>query len=448
MKLCNNHFKFQKCENRYYFFLQECRKFFQEFFDIFEEDYLYLRRHLHLKQTFAIGFPKTESELENLSDIKKCIAQLVCDSKSFKERIRPVWAIFEHILQRMKTQRIISRKELSEKNVHLSEEFRMNDEEVTKMLCYLHRVGTVLYFDEEGLNETIILDIQWFVNAFKSLLHFTVDVDDSDYSRDSSTGVIKDKNLTEIWKSKAKEEYILHKEKILPYMERLGLLAMQHETKPWYYIPSMNKRKFKNTDIDMGGPKSSILCFQFDENKQLPVFLFYGIVLKCMQIPKWSILRENEKICLYENAACFKWLDHIVVVCLCKHQIQVQVLVPAKGKIDENILKEVEQSIENKIQEYKEYKYNIGYKCQNGRLNTENDNSFVAKTEFPVSKHICDRCIVSKKHYVDNKICWVGKKAKIILSIIACIIIIETCEILNKMYVLFFKIETLPTILE
>lgn len=225
-------------------------------------------------------------------------------------------------------------------------------------------------------------------------------------------------------------------------MERLGLLAMQHETKLWYYIPSMNKRKF-NLDIDIGGPKSSILCFQFDENKQLPVFLFYGIVLKCMQIPKWSILQENEKICLYENAACFKLLDHIVVVCLCKHQIQV--LVPAKGKIDENILKEVEQSIENKIQEYKEYKYNIGYKCQNGMLNTKNDNSFVAKTEFPVSIHICDRCIVSKKHYVDNKICWVGKKAKIILSIIACIIFIETCEILNKMYVLFFKIETLHT---
>lgn len=409
--------------------MQECRKFFQEFFNIFEEDYLYLRKHLHHDRTFAIGFPKTGSELENLSDIKKCIAKLVRDSKSFEERIRPAWAIYEHILQRKKTQRIISREELSEKNVKLSEEFRMNEEEVTKMLCYLHRVGTVLYFDEEGINETIILDIQWFVNAFKSLIHFTVDLNDSDYSHIKSTGVIEDKKLTEIWKSKAKEGYILHKEKILAYMERLGLLAMQHETKPWYYIPSMNNRKFRDTDINMGGPKSSILCFQFDENKQLPVFLFYGIVLKCMQIPKWSILQENKKICLYENAACFSFLDHIVVICLCKYQIQVQVLVPAKGIIDMNLLKEVEQSIERKIQEYKEYIYNIGYKCQNGMLNTENDNSFIAKIEFPVSKHICDRCIVSKKHYVDNTICWVGKKDRIILFIIAGIVIIETCGI-------------------
>lgn len=96
-----------------------------------------------------------------------------------------------------------------------------------------------------------------------------------------------------------------------------------------------------------------------------------------------------------------------MVVCLCKNQIQVQILVPAKGKIDVNVLQEVEQSIEREIQEYKEYKYDVGYKCQNGLLNTENDNSFIAKIEFPVSKHICDRCIVSKKHYVDNKICWI-----------------------------------------
>lgn len=136
-----------------------------------------------------------------------------------------------------------------------------------------------------------------------------------------------------------------------------------------------------------------------------------------------------KKICLYENAACYSFLDHIVVVCLCKNQIQFQILVPAKGKIDVNVLQEVEQSIEREIQEYKEYKYDVGYKCQNGLLNTENDNSFIAKIEFPVSKHICDRCIVSKKHYVDNKICWVGEEYKIILFIIACVIvIIKTCK--------------------
>lgn len=76
-------------------------------------------------------------------------------------------------------------------------------------------------------------------------------------------------------------------------------------------------------------------------------------------------------------------------------------------------------------------------------FNIENDNLFVVKIEFFFLIYICNRCIVSKKYYVDNKICWVGKKVKIIFFIIVCIIIIEICEILDKMYVLFFKIEIL-----
>lgn len=378
-----------------------------------------MRRHLSHDRTFAIGFPKKGSKLENLTKIKECIAKLVCDSSSLEEQIRPVWAIFEQILQRKKIERIISRKTLTEINSGLNEELRMGEEEITKMLCFFHRVGTLIYFDEKDLNETIILDIQWFVNAFKSLINFSVNIQDTDYSRRfKNTGVIEDEELVKIWKDKAKERYILHKQMMLAYMERLGLLAMKHENmedqnKPWYYIPSMNKRKFEDTDIDKGGSKSSILCFLFDENKQLPVFLFYGIVLKCMQIPKWSILRENDNICLYENAACFLFNHHIVVVCLCKFQIQVQVWVPAKEIIGVELLKEVQQSIEGKIREYKGYAYEIGYKCQNGLLNNENDNSFIAIKKFPVSKfEMCDRCEVKKKHYVDNKICWVGERSE------------------------------------
>lgn len=389
--------------------LQSCRKFFREVFEIFDH-YPHLKRCLHPDRMFAVGFPKTESELENLTDIKKCIAKLVRGSTSFEEQIRPVWAIFEHILQRKKIQRIISRKMLAEINSRLNEELRINEAEIPKMLCFLHRVGTLLYFDEKGLNETVVLDIQWFVDAFKTIINFPVDINDLDYSlqRFRSTGLLDDEEVNKIWKSRAKEGYVLHKKQILDYMERLGLLAIIYENETLYYIPSMNKRKFVNNDIHKEGSKSSILCFWFDEKGQLPVFIFYGIVLKCMQIPKWSVLRENDKICLYENSACFLFHQHIVVVCLCKYKIQVQVWVPARDRIDVNLLKEIQQTVEGKIQEYKGYTYKIGYKCKNGILNTEDDNSFIARAEFPISTHYCRKCKGDKTHFVDNKICWVG----------------------------------------
>lgn len=387
---------------------QSCRKFFREVFEIFDH-YPHLKRCLHPDRTFAIGFPKTESELENLTDIKKCIAKLVRGSTSFEDRIRPIWAIFEHILQRKKIKRIISRKMLTKINNRLNEELRIDEAEIQKILCFLHRVGTLLYFDEEGLNETVVLDIQWFVDAFKTIINVPVDKNDLDYSlqRFERTGVLDDEEIIKIWKSRAKEGHFSHKKEILAYMERLELLAKIYENEALYYIPSMNKRKFENSDIYKEGSKSSILCFWFDEKGQLPVFIFYGIVLKCMKIPKWSVLRENDKICLYENSACFLFHCHIVVVCLYKYKIQVQVWVPARNRIGVNLLREIQQAVEGKIQEYKGYTYKIGYRCQNGILNTDDDNSFIAKAEFPVTTHNCQNCKGSKTHFVDNTICWV-----------------------------------------
>lgn len=389
--------------------LQSCRKFFREVFEIFDH-YPHLKRCLHPDRTFAIGFPKTDLELENLTDIKKCIAKLARGSTSFEERIRPVWAKFEHILQRKKIKRIISRKMLAEINNRLNEELRINEAEIAKMLCFLHRVGTLLYFDEKGLNETVVLDIQWFVDAFKTIINFPVDINGLDYNlqRFGSTGVLDDEEVNKIWESRAKEGYVLHKKHILAYMERLGLLAIIYENETLYYIPSMNKRKFENNDIHKEGSKSSILCFWFDEKGQLPVFIFYGIVLKCMKIPKWSVRRDDDKMCLYENSACFLFDHHIVIVCLCKYKIQVQVRVPARDRVDVNLRREIQQTVEGKIQEYKGYTYKVGYKCQNGILNSEDDNSFIARAEFPVPTHICKSCKGSKAHFVDNTICWVG----------------------------------------
>lgn len=390
--------------------MQECRKFFRGFVEFFDDDYPFLRRHLNYDRTFAIGFPEKGSKLENVEDIKKCIAKLVRDPDYFEKRIRPVWAIFEHILQRKKSQRILSRIELSKINGHLSEELQMSEKEITKMLCFLHRVGTLLYFNEESLYETIILDIEWFVNAFNLIIDFRVDIRESDDKRErfKVTGLLDDTDLTSLWIN-ANEEYIFHKKKIVSYMERLGLLAKcEPGNKLCYYFPSMSKSRFDDKNFGKEYTKSSILCFQYNEKGELPVFLFYGTVLKCMQIPKWSALQAHHKLCLYENAACFSFQHLIVVICLCKFQIQVQVWVPTNENIDLNLLGEIQQSIEKIIGEYKGYSYTVGYKCQNGSLNTENDSSFIARKEFPVSKRICDKCKINKKHYVENKVCWVG----------------------------------------
>lgn len=120
-------------------------------------------------------------------------------------------------------------------------------------------------------------------------------------------------------------------------------------------------------------------------------------------------------MCLYENATCFEFCHHIVVVCLCKFQIQVRVSVQAKDIIDVNLLGNVQRFIKENLREYKGYDYETGYKCQNGVLNDKDDNSFIAKEKFPVSKLYCTMCKKKETHYFENEICWVSERYKIVL---------------------------------
>lgn len=360
-----------------------------------------------MNRCFPIGFPKSGSELEDLVVLKNCIACLVHDP----EPIRPVWALFEQIFEKQKEQKIISRDMLSTWNNAINTDLQMNDSEISKMLLFFHRVGTLLYFEENNLKETIILDIQWFSDAFKCIIAYHVDIKITDIYRSDFyfTGELDDRMLENIWIREENKEYIKYKDIILAYMEKLGLLAICNTENPvtkaktWYYIPSMNKRKFEIDDRKFS--RSSILCFQFDKQGQLPIFVFYGAIVKCMKIPEWSMLRFKHQNCIYENLACFLYRHCLVKICQSTSQIQVQVCFPHGETIDRE-LRKIQFSIEEILGEFKNYSFKVGYKCINGRFNAEEDNSFVSMEMFPVSELKCDTCHVV--HFVENKTCWVG----------------------------------------
>lgn len=370
-----------------------------------------IQRHLREDRWFAIGFPNEESKLADLKEIKTCIADIVKYWK-FSYEIQPVWGIFEHVMQDEKEQKIISRKTVLDYNKELSQDFRLDDDSITKMLLFFHRVGNLLYFDEDTLRETIILDVQWFVDAFKCIIrkHENKATTDCETLRFQRTGEITDKELTKIWEeSNEGQTFIGHKKDILLYMEKLGLLAICDTLKgqlPSYYVPSMNTRKFKNREDHI--TKSSILCFNFKEHGQLPFNNFYCLVVKCLKLNGWSVLREKGGNCWYENVACFAYKNCIVVVCLCKFQIQLQVWILNENEdINPELLSDIQRSVEKTISERQD-SYVIGYKCKNGMLNAEEDTFFIPQTKFLVRELSCPNCELDKKHIVDNKICWVS----------------------------------------
>lgn len=363
---------------------------------------------------YPIRFPKDGSKLDELNEIKRCIAKIAQLPALSKHEISYSWAVSERFLRKKKqSKKIISKQELINYNSHFKE-YSMKVNEIPELLNFLYTVGTLLYFDEDDLKETIILDLQWFVDAFKRIIEYTVAEEETGDQKSQdfwSTGEISDSELEAIWKKYPVEGFLDFKTEILCYMERLELLAIfnaEHsKDSTWYYVPSMNPREF-----DMNGEeflKSSILCFDFRKQEQLPILIFYSVILKCLKLDGWTIYkREEDRKCIYKNVACFSFQGHIVVICVCRLQIQVQVWV-RNGHIDTTLLPEIQKSVEKIMQTFQKYSYEVGYKCQNGILNNEADKSFVELTAFPVTED-CRRCQSdSIPHSIDSQICWVGK---------------------------------------
>ena len=362
---------------------------------------------MHTERCFAIKIPKNGEKLEELSVLKEKIAYVIKNQHYWKRRVKPASAILERVLQEEKTSRTIHMKELLELNNTLGK-FRLDDSEIITLLKYLHQAGTLLYFEEPDLKDTIILDVQWLVGAFKSILRFNVGIEKANNSKVQTfkkTGELDEAELLKILEERLyeKKDYKI----LTSIMERLGLLAVCHsENRLWYYFPSMNRRKFENKPFE-DVKKSSILLFQFEKEKQLPIFVFYKFVVKCMKFPRWEIYIEKNCPCIYDDAACFSFKGHIVLLCIYNFQIQVQVCRNAANEIDTNRLSEIKSELENTMEEFRSrnYTFEIGYKCLNGKFHKEGLN-FYSEKELMVEGKVCKFC--SDFHELGKEIYWVS----------------------------------------
>lgn len=54
-----------------------------------------------------------------------------------------------------------------DKVIEIGTHLGVTNEEVAVFLKYYHSLGDLIYFDEEGLRDTVVLSPQWLVNMFR-----------------------------------------------------------------------------------------------------------------------------------------------------------------------------------------------------------------------------------------------------------------------------------------
>ncbi|XP_062614303.1 probable serine/threonine-protein kinase pats1 [Saccostrea cucullata] len=143
---------------------QEKVEFFFEIWKTLETKTKSLQKHLDSKREFAIGF----HENEGIEKIKESIVDVVRKLDHWGKMLPHSWAMFENFFQEKKYLKIINKRILLGFNEALPQDIKLETEDdINTMLQFFHDIREILYFNQEFLREMIILDVQWFADAFK-----------------------------------------------------------------------------------------------------------------------------------------------------------------------------------------------------------------------------------------------------------------------------------------
>ncbi|XP_062600088.1 uncharacterized protein LOC134261693 [Saccostrea cucullata] len=278
---------------------------------------------------------------------------------------------------------------------------------IRDMLQFFHEIGYILFFNETNLNEVAILDVQWFIDAFKSLTMDKNQVDVAKASNNSNTKTLtledcfettKDMDefyqsgklpyeiLQQFWDSHDDKDLQENSGYLLKYMERLGLLATGEI---FHYIPCVNKKDIDISQLERISSKqhkTSVLHFLFKHC--LHHFFFQRVVVACMH--KWKYLEIDGKIQLFKNIVLLehKQRGNVIVIGVNKTAIQLLVysnstsrsLRPADTYKVRNTVENIIRSVVSTF--HRAVNYEVGFSCsENDNITQECEGQFILEKD-------------------------------------------------------------------
>lgn len=361
-----------------------------------------LAKHLDETQIFAV---EKNSE-KNMKDLKKCIALTMTKQNHWGEHVPIAWTILESFLKKMRESIQICLFSCLLETVNMSKDLQIKTEEELKTaLKFFHDTGVILFRKE--IENIVILDVQWFVDAFKCIIidkRHCQTIHAGDWAQlDLLTnhGLLSSTLLDCLWRN---NDYQQYKEYICIHMEGLNMLA-KVSPKHWY-VPCMNKQKYTNSVLE-NCTVSSTLCFMFEF---LPFVIFHRLVVACINNMKMTLWQHGGKDCIYHTVVILKWenMNHQVLIGIrdkrvkeseiYPYSIEIQVLVLQPRLIDNNscflLRKNISMILKNLTETSHSHgkPYLEGYRCVRKPYNDLPEGHILRKDSM--SKEVdCTQCV-------------------------------------------------------
>lgn len=368
-----------------------------------------LMGHLDRKRVFSV---EKASDI-NMEELKRCIAETLKSQSHWGEFVPMAWSKLESIMRKLgETCKIILFKNLWEMVQKIHDLPINNEDELLTALRFFHDTGVVLFRKE--IENIIILDVQWLVDAFQCIIMDERHIDKelfSDQDVLNDLGLLSNKLLDALW---GDIRFKQHKRSLIAHMKHLGMLAELNQ-KLWY-VPCMNKQKYSD-EILANCEVSSTLCFVFEF---LPFIVFHRLIVACINKLKWSIWKRKTE-CIFHTVTVLEHNEcenHRILIGISENKtyskenqypysIEIQAFVTKTRTLDRSLCFKIKQSVRHLLLNLTQtlpvdkLHFQVGYRCVIKPFIDNSPSHIILEENMEKSDLDCSEC--SPVHTVDIK---------------------------------------------
>lgn len=353
-----------------------------------------------------------------MKELKMCIAETLKSEDHWGENVPVAWTRLESVLHKLREHfKIFNFANLLE-HIQKVDVIQINTErDLITALKFFNDTGVILFKDE--IKDIIILNVQWFVDAFKCIImdekHATLkDKDNLDHFDDfkNDYGLLFNSLLEDLWKD---EGFLEHKVSLVKHMKHLDMLA-ELDQNTWY-VPCMNKQKY-TPEILQTSNVSSTLCFLFDF---LPIVIFHRLVVACINKKNMKLWEMNEKECIYHTVAVLNYeKTHRVLIGISENKkrrslqyaytIEIQVVTTKSRQLNKLLCTKIKEIVCQILTELLsspssqspscEKSFKVGYRCTIKPYRYKSEGSIVLENDMKPERD-CTSC--ASVHTIEAK---------------------------------------------
>ena len=269
---------------------------------------------------FLLDNTAQDKELERLKDTILSISETM---PYWGELIPAKWLELEQALdeKRLEGKPFITMKQLEQIDSTLASPLK-DKRQLQLFLKAHHDTGSIIHFaDSEKLGKFIILQPQWIINAFRSLIGATdfgtkYGKLQSEWEEFNENGRLTAEFARQIWALEEENCFLEYSDLLLDVLEKLDIIARATvltedsdavRKLDFYYVPCMLKEippmNLLQKQKGIGYFSTPVLCLKFC-NDFMPPAIFYRVVALC--IGKWPIAKNGKKILMFCGCAVFE----------------------------------------------------------------------------------------------------------------------------------------------